>query len=178
MIIVTERKLTYKSDIKSTKEAQVFFDMIWDAFSNIENALVELTMIFIDARWHLKEGLDDSLSAYREASKKIRDRLNTISMMNSTLTRFLSNETRSIPVRANTSLEIDMQTETIVKWLKFYYKEVKKSKIPFPKFDDEVKQHQNLVVNINNNIDLINGINSAYPRMPTIRHVRNIPAIH
>jgi hypothetical protein len=177
MIILTERKLTYKSDIKDPKEVQAFFDMIWGAFSDIDNALDELTTIFIDTRWCLKEGLDDSLSAYREASKKIKDRLNTISMMNSTLTRFLTSETRPIPIRGNTSNEIDRRTKAIKEELNVYYKYVKKSRVPFPRFDDEIKQHKDIVEVINSNIDLINEINSSYPRYPVIRHIKNLSEI-
>jgi hypothetical protein len=176
MIIVTERKLTYKSDIKDPKEVQILFDMIDNAFSEISGAISELSAIFFNAGWNLKESQKDSLAAYTKAVGKIKLRLTQISMMNSTLTRFLSGEQRPIPIQVNTPCYIDMETEMIAKQLRFYYKEVKGTL--FPKFDDEIKQHQDLIVNINHNIDMINAINSAYPRMPTIRRVRNIPSIH
>jgi hypothetical protein len=177
MIILTERKLTYKSDIKDPKEVQAFFDMIWKAFSDIDNAIGVLTTIFIDTRWCLKEGLDDSLSAYRKASEVIRNRLAIISMMNSTLTRFLNNEIRPIPIDVNISFEIDMLTEAIVRQLKFYYKKAKESKIPFPKFDNEIKQHKDIIEVINSNIDRVNEINSSYSRYLVIRRIKNLPSI-
>jgi hypothetical protein len=175
MIILKERKLTYKSDLKDPKEVQAFFDMIKDAFTDIELALDRLGIIFLDTRWNLQEGQRESLSAYTEAAKKIRERLTVIALMNTTLTKFLANETRPIPIHPRTSGEIDRRTKAIKDELRVYYRNVKGT--VFPKFDDEIRQHGDLIEVINSNIDRINEINSAYPRVPAIRHVRSLSEI-
>jgi hypothetical protein len=175
MIIIKEKKMTYRSDIKDPKDVQAFFDMIKNAFADIELALDRLGIIFIDTRWNLREGQKESLAAYTEAAKKIRARLTTISMMNTTLTNFLAAETRPIPINKNTPVEIDRRTKAIKGELKIYYKNIKGTL--FPKFDNEIKQHQGLVEIINSNIDRINEINSVYPRTPAIRHIKSLSEI-
>jgi hypothetical protein len=172
MIILQERKLTYKSDIKDPKEVQVFFDMIKDAFFDIKGALYKLGIIFMDARWNLKEGQSDSLAVYSETAKEIRLKLTVISMMNTTLVKFLAKETGPIPLSLNAPGEIDKQTKGIKEELEDYYKKVKGTS--FPKFNSEIKQHQDIVKVINGNIDRINEINSAYPGIQPVSHVINL----
>jgi hypothetical protein len=92
-------------------------------------------------------------------------------MMNNTLSRFLSSETRPIPIKQTAADDIDDSTDGVAKEFKKYYRYVKGTL--FPKFDVEIKRHKEVVKRINSNIDSINEINSAYKIKP-IRHIKNL----
>jgi hypothetical protein len=171
MIIVTERKLNYKSSLKDPKDVAKFFDLMDKAFFDIETALIDLSISFLNKNWHLKESLSDTLAAYHKAAEKIRARLTELAMMNSTLRRFLLSETRPIPIKQNAADYIDDSTDVINKSLKRYYKDVKGTL--FPDFDAEIKMHKEIIESINSNIDRINEINSAY-RIRAISHIKNL----
>jgi hypothetical protein len=171
MIIVTERKLTYKSNLKDPKDVAKFFDLMEKAFFDIETALLDLYIPFLNKNWHVKESLSDTLAAYHKAAEIIRARLTELAMMNSTLRRFLLSETRPIPISQNAANDIDDFTDGINKSLKKYYRNVKGTL--FPDFDAEIKMHKEIIESINSNIDRINEINSAY-RIRPIRHIHNL----
>jgi septal ring factor EnvC (AmiA/AmiB activator) len=128
----------------------------------------------MDTGWSLKESLSDSLAAYKKASKIIRTEITNITMMNTKLASFLISETRPIPINPNATSAIDKRTDYIKNELKDYYREIKKAKAPFPKFDTEIKQHKDLIKKINKNISRINEINSCYSGLPIIAHVKEL----
>jgi hypothetical protein len=59
MIILTERKVNYKSSLKDPKDVAKFFDLMEKAFFDIETALIDLSISFFNENWYLKESLDD-----------------------------------------------------------------------------------------------------------------------
>ena len=171
MIILVERKLTPKSDIKDPKEVVKFLDLMWSTFEEIRSSLAKLSIVFLDTTC-LKEGQKETLDAYQKAAQEIRAKLTELSMMNSTLTRFLASETRPIPINPNATIYFDRKIDEIGKALKLYYKEVKGTY--FPRFDNEVKQLKDIAVQLNANIDRINEINSAYTPRVILAHVKNL----
>ena len=172
MIIIRERQIDYKSDLREPEEVAKFFDLIDTAFGSIDMALSELSLIFFNKNWYLKESQQETLLAYQKAAKIIRDRLTELSMMNSTLIRFLALETRPIPIDVDAPYYMDERTKSINSQLKHYYKKIKGTQ--FPDFGTEIQEHKKIIITINRNIDRINEINSAYRPRHVIRHIRNL----
>ena len=171
MIIIVERKITSKSDIKDPKEVFKFLDLMKDAFDGIFSSLTKLSIVFFDTNC-LKEGQNETLIAYQEAAKEIRNRLTDLSMINASLERFLASETRPILIRPTAPASINIIIDAVGKQFKLYYKAVKGTY--FPRFDKEIQELKDIITRLNSNIDRINEINSAYTPRVILAHVKNL----
>ena len=167
-----ENRTNYNLIINSPYSVAKAFDLIDIAFSEISDALAELSISFFDKNWNLNESLQTTLTAYKKAADIIRNRLTIISMMNNTISRYLLSETRPIPLKKNTAEYIDLRTTDIEKQLKLYYKDVRGTN--FPRFDNEIKEHKKSIGAINANIDQVNKINSAHSGYSKLRHAKQL----
>jgi glycyl-tRNA synthetase beta subunit len=173
MLLINERKAPSSKIpiIKNPSDAVKIFNQIGYTYTLICSELAQLNILFFDSNWKLKEGYAESMAVYREKSTKIRNHLTTLETMNARLNHYLTNETRPIPILASAPNAIDIETGAIQKHLKVYYKAIKNT--TFPKLDEEIKRHKNIIENINLNIDRINEINVVYGKF-SIRHVKNL----
>jgi hypothetical protein len=170
IIFMEDREFTNKTVLKEPKDVAWILDQMIDAFSDIESALGDLSIIFLSKNW-LQEGQEDVLALYSKAAEKIREKLTRLNMMNTSLEHFLASERRPILTAIDITQQFNLEIDIITKRLNFYYKKVKGTL--FPRFDNEVKQCRDIIAAINRNIDRINVINAAH-RIRPIRHVKNL----
>jgi hypothetical protein len=179
MIILIEKRPIRVPAIKNSKDVQKVFEAIEKSFAAIGEAIADSNLIFVYTNWKLKEGWDDSMKKHAVALQKIRRHLDRIAALNSVLTYWLANagQQQSTCVDPDTLGLMDLETKYTEDQIKFYYKAIKGTF--FPKFDEEIKEHRNVVIRINENIDRINRINQSLNQdhrqnRPILNHIRNI----